>query len=188
MVYTQLRMHPIKWDAQTSLGFWETNESSNLSQITRPSDSQQNKRTCRIVDFAVLADHRVKLKESEKRDKYLDLARKLKKYGTKSDGDTNRNWRVRYSHQRIDIGTRGFGNKRTSGDHLNYSIVEINQNSRKRLEETCFSSSEKPSSNTLVKKSQVSKIIIQKEENLQNCRLCCPGWPQNKTERMWKEG
>ena len=28
----------------------------------------------------------------------------------------------------------------------------------------------------------------QKEENLQNCRLCCPGWPQNKTERMWKEG
>ena len=26
------------------------------------------------------------------------------------------------------------------------------------------------------------------KENLQNCRLCCPGWPQNKTERMWKEG
>ena len=31
------------------------------------------------MDFAVLADHRVKLKESEKRDKYLDLARELKK-------------------------------------------------------------------------------------------------------------
>ena len=27
----------------------------------------------------------------------------------------------------------------------------------------------------------------QKEENQQNCGLCCPGWPQNKTERMWKE-
>ena len=26
-----------------------------------------------------------------------------------------------------------------------------------------------------------------KKENLQNCRLFCPGWPQNKTERMWKE-
>ena len=26
-----------------------------------------------------------------------------------------------------------------------------------------------------------------KRENLQNCRLCFPGWPQNKTERMWKE-
>ena len=33
-------------------------------------------------------------------------------------------------------------------------------------------------------------IIIKKkeEENLQNCRLCCPGWPQNKTERIWKKG
>ena len=31
-------------------------------------------------------------------------------------------------------------------------------------------------------------IIINKKENLQNCRLCCPGWPQIKTERMWKEG
>ena len=28
----------------------------------------------------------------------------------------------------------------------------------------------------------------QKKENLQNCWFCCPGWPQNKTERMWKEG
>ena len=33
------------------------------------------------MNFAVLADHRVKLKESEKKDKYLDLARELKKLG-----------------------------------------------------------------------------------------------------------
>ena len=32
-----------------------------------------------IVDFAVLADHRIKLKECEKKDKYLNLARELKK-------------------------------------------------------------------------------------------------------------
>ena len=31
-------------------------------------------------------------------------------------------------------------------------------------------------------------IINKKKENLQYSRLCCPGWPQNKTERMWKEG
>ena len=31
------------------------------------------------MDFAVSADHRVKLKESEKKDKYLDLAWGLKK-------------------------------------------------------------------------------------------------------------
>ena len=41
--------------------------------------NKKKKRTCRIVDVAVLADHRVKLKESEKTDKYLDLVRQLKK-------------------------------------------------------------------------------------------------------------
>ena len=39
----------------------------------------KKKRTCKIVDFAVSADHRIKLKECEKKDKYLDLARELKK-------------------------------------------------------------------------------------------------------------
>ena len=36
-------------------------------------------RTCSFVDFTVPAVHRVKLKESEMKDKYLDLARELKK-------------------------------------------------------------------------------------------------------------
>ena len=33
-------------------------------------------------------------------------------------------------------------------------------------------------------------IIINnnKKDNLQDCGLCCPDWPQNKTKRMWKEG
>ena len=31
------------------------------------------------MDFAVPADHRIKLKECEKKDKYLDLDRELKK-------------------------------------------------------------------------------------------------------------
>ena len=30
--------------------------------------------------------------------------------------------------------------------------------------------------------------LKKKEDKLQNCRLFCPSWPQNKTERMWKEG
>ena len=45
------------------------------------------------------------------------------------DGDTNCNWRVRYRQQR----TGGFGNKRTSEDHLNYYIIEIGQNTEKSL-------------------------------------------------------
>ena len=64
------------------MGLWYTNGSPHLGQKTRPYDNQQKKKKkkiCKIVDFAVLADHRIKLKESEKRDKYLDLARELKK-------------------------------------------------------------------------------------------------------------
>ena len=30
-------------------------------------------------------------------------------------------------------------------------------------------------------------IIINKIENLLNCGLCCPGWPQNKIKRKWKK-
>ena len=82
------------------------------------------KRTCRIENFAVSADHRVKLKESQKRDKYRDLARELKKKKKKnnkkqkqktmeheSDGDINCNQCIRYSHQRIGKGTGSIGNK-----------------------------------------------------------------------------
>ena len=49
--------------------------------MTRPSDSQQQQknRTSQTVDFAVPADHRVKLKASEKRDKCIDLTRELGK-------------------------------------------------------------------------------------------------------------
>ena len=62
------------------MGLWHTNRSTNHSQKTRPyNNRQKKKRTCKIVDFAVPVDHRVKLKESEKKDKYIDLARELKK-------------------------------------------------------------------------------------------------------------
>ena len=37
------------------------------------------KRTCKIVDLAIPADDRVKLKGNEKNYKYLDLAREVKK-------------------------------------------------------------------------------------------------------------
>ena len=40
---------------------------------------KKKKRIYKIVDFAVPADHKIKLKECEKKDKYLDHARELKK-------------------------------------------------------------------------------------------------------------
>ena len=39
----------------------------------------KKRRICKFIDFAVPADHRIKLKEFEKKHKYLDLARELKK-------------------------------------------------------------------------------------------------------------
>ena len=85
MVYAQLSTCPRKRHTQTPMGLWHTHGSPNFGQKTRPYNNQQKKKkkkekkTWKIVDFAVPADHRIKLKECEKRDKYLDLARELKK-------------------------------------------------------------------------------------------------------------
>ena len=107
-------------------------------RITRPSDCQQKrkkkeqkkknekKKANRVVDFAVPADRRVKLKQSEKRDKYLDLTRELKKVmAHENDSDANCNWCARYSHQRIGKGSGRLRKKRMSRYHSNYNIVKI---------------------------------------------------------------
>ena len=80
-----------------------------------------------------------------------------------SDGDTNSNWLTQY--QRIGTGTGGLRNKRTSEDHLNYSIVEISQNTKKSpgdLETCCHTNcSEKPSASVDVKNSRNGKMKLQ---------------------------
>ena len=61
---------------------WDLNiQTDHLIPARRPDliIINKRKRVCRIVDFAVPADHRINLKESEKKDKYQDLARELKK-------------------------------------------------------------------------------------------------------------
>ena len=61
---------------------WDFNiQTDHLIPARRPDLIIINKkeRIFKIVDFAVPADHRINLKESEKKDKYLDLARKMKK-------------------------------------------------------------------------------------------------------------
>ena len=69
------------------------------SELWRPSRPQNNK-------------------ESEKRDKYLDLARELQK-SMVHEGDGYANWCARYSQQRIGTETGGLENKGTRGDHPN---------------------------------------------------------------------
>ena len=61
------------------MGLQRTNGSPNPGQKTRPHDNKKKNRICKTVDFAVPADHRLILKENEKKDKYLDFARELKK-------------------------------------------------------------------------------------------------------------
>ena len=40
-------------------------------------------------------------------------------------------WCARYCHQKTGTGTGRLRNKRTSGNHPNYNIVEISQNTKK---------------------------------------------------------
>ena len=75
------------------MGLWHTHGSPNLGQKTRRNNNQDTHthththtqthththKTCKIVDFAIPADHRIELKECEKKDKHLDPTRELKK-------------------------------------------------------------------------------------------------------------
>ena len=66
--------HKLLWDFNIQM--------DHLIPVRRPDliiINKKKKRICKIVDFAVPADYRINLKESEKKDKYLDLARELKK-------------------------------------------------------------------------------------------------------------
>ena len=54
---------------------WTRVADDNHYTTTRSYNNQQKKRTDRIVDFAVPKHHTVKLKECEKKDNYLDLAK-----------------------------------------------------------------------------------------------------------------
>ena len=66
--------HKLPWDFDV--------HTDHLISARRPDliiINQKRKKICKIVKFAVPADHRIKLKECKKKDKYLDLARELKK-------------------------------------------------------------------------------------------------------------
>ena len=69
--------HKLRWDFDI--------HTDHLILARRPDliiINKKKKRICKIVDFAVPADQRIRLKECEKKDKYLDLAMELKKLWT----------------------------------------------------------------------------------------------------------
>ena len=59
------------------MGLWHIDGSPNLGQKTKPYNNLQKKRICKTVDSAVPADHRIKLKECKKEDKFIDLISEL---------------------------------------------------------------------------------------------------------------
>ena len=78
-------MHKLLWDFDIQIDHLILARRSDLIIINK-----KKKRICKIVDFA---DHRIKLKECEKKDKYLNLARKLKKtMEYEGDNYTNCDW------------------------------------------------------------------------------------------------
>ncbi len=64
-------LHKLLWDFNI--------QTDHLIPVRRPDLIIINKKRICKTDFDVPADHRINLKESEKKDKYLDLARELKK-------------------------------------------------------------------------------------------------------------
>ena len=72
--------HKILWDFDIQTDHLISARRSDLKIIN--NKKEKRKKIGKIVDFAVPADHRIKLKECEKRDEYLGFARKLKNYGT----------------------------------------------------------------------------------------------------------
>ena len=84
MVYTQTRIHSKKMRLKI--------QTDHQILIRRLDLVLIKKRTYHLVDFAVPVDHSVKMKVKMNRDKYLDLARKLKRnssqrLGKKTEGN-----------------------------------------------------------------------------------------------------
>ena len=101
---------------------WDFDIQTDHLISTRRSDLIIINNNNSIVDFDVPANHRVKLKESKKKDKYLDLARELKEL-----------WNMKVMIIPIVIGalgtvTEGIGKNMMSGDYPNNYIIEIGQN------------------------------------------------------------
>ena len=80
--------HKLQWDFDIQTDHLISARSPKLIII-----NNKRREFAKIVDFAVLADHRIKLKECEKKDKYLGLAKELKKsMDQEGDNYTNCDW------------------------------------------------------------------------------------------------
>ena len=71
--------HKLLWDFDIHMDHLLSSRRPDLIIISNNNNNNNNKkRICKIFDFVVPAGHRIKLKECERKDKYLNLARELK--------------------------------------------------------------------------------------------------------------
>ena len=95
------KTYKLLWDFEIQTDRLISTRLPNLMKVKKKKKKKKKKKTTRwLVDFVVPIDHRIKLKESEKRDKHRDFAEELKI--------------LLYSLQKIGTMTEGLGNKRTS--------------------------------------------------------------------------
>ena len=103
-------------------------QTDHLIPARRPDPAliYKKERTLRLfIDFMVLADHKVKRKENETIDKFLDRVRELKKaVEHEGDGYTDCNWCTWNDLQRLGKKTDGIENQRKNPDHSSVKIGE----------------------------------------------------------------
>ena len=86
----------------------------------------KNKRTGHQVDVPLPAEHREKMKETEKMDKYLDLTQgTIKIVEHERDGNSNCSWYVWNRSEGFGEKNKGIGNQRSNRNRTDHSTNEI---------------------------------------------------------------
>ena len=151
----EIDTHKLLWDFNIQTDHLIPTRRPDLIIINKKK-KKKKKRICKIVDFAVPVNHRINLKECEKKDKYLDLARELKKL-----------WNMKVTIVPIVIGAfgtitkgllKGLDDFEIGGRVETIQMTALLRTARilRRVLETCChsNSSEKPSAYTDVKNSK----------------------------------
>ena len=68
----------MKWHAQNTVEFQDTNKSPDPDQMIRPCVNYEKQKTCCLEDFSFPVLHTVKIIKKRKDRHYLDLAREVK--------------------------------------------------------------------------------------------------------------
>ena len=94
------------------------------------TSSNQKKRTCQLVDFAILADHREKIKEKQEDRQILGSCQRAEKaVEHKNDDDSNWSWCPWNGPQTPGKETEGTGDQGKNWVNPDHSTTKISKNS-----------------------------------------------------------